>query len=238
MSSPLYQARYPPRRPSGHLMRKLTIAVSLLVLIACEDGSASQFPNSPSPTRSTSFPTPTAGLASPTPPALPETPPPTRGIVSKTCIEGWITPAADSRRASTPIRIIERTVPIPGDAVVVDMRYFEGPESPPSEKGYILTIRRWYVKLYSETDLAFQGRFLVESREFGDGVAAVAPYDTTGFRSPDWSGFQWDVSDPDPRRYPGIPGRWSGIRYDFAAGGAGLEIPGLPDQVAGCLDRT
>ena len=81
-------------------------------------------------------------------------------------------------------------------------------------------------------------RFLVESREFGDGVAAVAPYDTTGFRSPDWSGFQWDAADPDPRDYPGLPGRWSGIRYDFVEGGAGLEIRGLPEEVVGCLDDT
>jgi hypothetical protein len=218
-------------------MRKLTIVV-LLVLIGCGGGSESVFPNSASPTGSASFPSSTPSLASPTPPALPETPPPTRGVVSRTCREGWTTPAAGSRRARTPIRIIDRTVRIPGAPLVVDMRYFTGPESPPSEKGYILRVRRWYVKLYSDTDLAFQGRFLVESREFGDGVAAVAPYDTEGFRSPDWSGFQWNVSDPARRAYPGLPGRWTGIRYDFVAGGAGLRIPGLPAEVAGCLDAS
>jgi hypothetical protein len=219
-------------------MRKLTIAISLLVLVGCEDGSGTLFPNPPSSTASPAFQSSTPTLASPTPPALPETPPPTRGVVSRTCIEGWTTPDAGSRRASTPIRIINRTVPIPGEPVVVDMRYFTGPESPPSEKGYILSIRRWYVKLYSDTDRAFQGRFLVESREFGDGVAAVAPYDTQGFRSPDWSGFQWNVSDPARRAYPGLPGRWTGIRYDFVVGGAGLLVPGLPAQVVGCLDTS
>jgi hypothetical protein len=60
------------------------------------------------------------------------------------------------------------------------MRYFEGPESPPApDKGYLLVVERWYVKLYAERDLSFQGRFLVESRRFGRGTVAVAPYDTT-----------------------------------------------------------
>jgi hypothetical protein len=129
-------------------------------------------------------------------------------------------------------------VGIPGDPVVVDLRYFTGPESPPSEKGYILTIERWYVKVFAEQDHSFQGRFLVEAREFGAGVAAVAPYDTRGFRSPDWSGFQWNQSDPEPRAYPGLPGRWAGIRYDFVRGGAGLDLRGLPPQVSGCLDSA
>jgi hypothetical protein len=140
--------------------------------------------------------------------------------------------------AARALRIIGQTVRLPGEPVVVEMRHFTGPESPPSEKGYILTIERWYVKLYMPDDLRFQGRFLVESREFGDGVAAVAPYDTEGYRSPDWSGFQWNEADPQPRPYPGLPGEWSGIRYDFVKGGAGLDIPGLPAEVRGCLDAT
>ncbi|HET9248601.1 MAG TPA: hypothetical protein VFP13_01505, partial [Actinomycetota bacterium] len=87
-------------------------------------------------------------------------------------------------------------------------------------------------------NLRFQGRFLVESREFGDGVVAVAPYDTDGFRSPNWSGFQWNEAVPERKAYPGLPGRWRGIRYDFVRGGAGLDIPGLPDEVRGCLDTA
>ena len=137
-----------------------------------------------------------------------------------------------------PLRILRRTVRLPGGPVIVEMRYFTGPESPPSEKGYIKTIERWYVKLFTEADLRFQGRFLVESREFGDGVAAVAPYDTEGYRSPDWSGFQWNEADPAPRAYAGLPGEWSGIRYDFVKGGGGLDIPGLPAEVKGCLEAT
>jgi len=88
------------------------------------------------------------------------------------------------------------------------------------------------------SDLRYQGRFIVEQRVFGRGVAAVAPYDTEGFSSPDWSGFQYDSAKRMPKLYPGLPGARSGVRYDFVRGGAGLSIPGLPDEVTGCLDGT
>lgn len=221
----------------GHLMGKRMIAAALLAVLASCDGGSDSFPNSPAPSTATPFPS-TPTLASPTPPALPEVPPPTRGDASETCVDGWRTPRVGSVLASKPVRILRRTVQLPGEPEIVEMRYFTGPESPPSDKGYISTIERWYVKLYTEADLRFQGRFLVESREFGDGVAAVAPYDTAGFRSPDWSGFQWNEADPEPRPYPGLPGAWSGIRYDFVKGGAALEIPGLPAEVRGCLETA
>jgi hypothetical protein len=179
-------------------------------------------------------------VASPTPPALPDEPPPTRGQVASDCENGWVTPREDSSRYRLPLGVISRATAIDGPLVVVDMRYFEGPESPPSDKGYLLVVQRWYVKLYAKRDPAFQGRFLVERRRFGRGLVAVAPYDSTGFRTPDWIGFQYDSSDPQERYYPGLPGVWSGIAYDFVRGDpeAGLSIPGLPEQVAGCLDAT
>ncbi len=118
------------------------------------------------------------------------------------------------------------------------MRYFAGPESPPSDQGYLLLVKRWYVKLYSKSDLSFQGRFLVESRRFGDGVSAVAPYDTRGWRSPNWIGFQYDAAHQEKRTIGRLPGQWSGVEYDFVKGGAGLDFPGLPDQVVGCLGGT
>jgi hypothetical protein len=221
-------------------MKNLLVPPMLVfVLVACDGSSEDLFPNNSSPTASDSFPSASVGAAaSPTPPAVPERPPPTSGSASADCVEGWITPASGSTQATFPLRVIRRTVRIPGDPVVVDMRYFVGPESPPSEKGYLLEIERWYVKLYVEEDLSFQGRFLVESREFGAGVAAVAPYDTKGFRSPDWSGFAWNEAEPDRKTYPGLPGKWSGIRYDFVRGSAGLAIRGLPPQVTGCMDTT
>ncbi len=218
-------------------MRTVAIALMLLALAACEEPTDPIFPNSPTPTTQASFPS-SPPLPSPTPPALPRTPPDTSGPPSESCVDGWTTPEPGTPLAAKPLRIIRRTTRFPGEPVVVDMRHFTGPESPPSEKGYILTIERWYVKLYTEADLTFQGRFLVESREFGAGVAAVAAYDTHGFRSPDWSGFQWDAARPKRRSYPGLPGRWAGVRYDFVEGGAGLSIPGLPAEVAGCLDGT
>jgi hypothetical protein len=217
-------------------MKTLLVLSSLVVLLAgCERPREDLFPNSPSPTAG-AFATSGPPSASPTPPHVPERPPPTRGAASEDCVEGWTTPEPGSARARFPLRVIDRTVRLPGEAVVVDMRYFVGPESPPSEKGYLLEIERWYVKLFVEEDLTFQGRFLVESREFGAGVSAVAPYDTEGFRSPDWSGFAWNASDPAPRAYPGLPGEWSGDRYDFVRGGAGLALRGLPPQVTGCID--
>ena len=125
-----------------------------------------------------------------------------------------------------------------GPLVVVEMRYFVGPESPSSDQGYLNAVDRWYIKLYAKDDLSFQGRFIVESRQFGRGVAAVAPYDSHGFSSPDWVGLQFDSADMARRTYPGLPGRWSGQPYDFVLGGAGLKISGLPDEVMGCLEGT
>jgi hypothetical protein len=120
----------------------------------------------------------------------------------------------------------------------VEVRYFVGPESPPTDKGYLREVQRWYIKLFAPRDPAYQGRFIVESRRFGRGVVAVAPYDTAGFRSPDWVGFQWNAADTVAKGYAGLPGTWRGIPYDFVRGGAGLEIPGLPNEVRGCLEGT
>ena len=181
---------------------------------------------------------PTPVSASPTPPAVPSNPRPTGGPPSPTCEHGWVTPPAGSPLHTDPLGSIRRTTGVGGALVVVDMRYFTGPESPPSDKGYLLEIRRWYIKLYAREDLSFQGRFLVEARRFGRGLSAVAPYDTRGWRSPDWRGFQYDSSNPRMRAIGGLPGRWSGVEYDFVRGGAGLEVPGLPDEVVGCLSGT
>jgi hypothetical protein len=221
----------------GHLTKKRIIVASLAVILAGCDGEPDGFTNSPAPSATTPFPS-TPTLASPTPPVQPATPPPTSGDATESCTDGWTSPPAGSALFRKPLRIIRRTVELPGVPRIVEMRYFTGPESPPSEKGYLAVVERWYVKLFTQADLRFQGRFLVESRDFGDGVAAVAPYDTEGFRSPDWSGFQWNEADPDPRTYPGLPGAWRGIRYDFVKGGAALDIAGLPADVTGCLDTA
>ena len=223
--------------------RRFSIAALalVLVLVACtgDDGAEGDAvtgaPTTPPPITPVDSPSQTV---SPTPPALPVEPPPTRGGVALDCVNGWVTPKEDSSRFLQPLGIIRRATGIEGPLEVVDMRYFEGSESPPSDKGYLLVVQRWYVKLYAADDLAFQGRFLVEARRFGRGLVAVAPFDTFGFRSPDWVGFQYDSGDPEPRAYEGLPGLWAGIAYDFVEGGEGLTIPGLPDQVVGCLSAT
>lgn len=237
---------------SRHHMRRFFVLVWALALAAAacgsgDDGDAAAegpFASTPS-TPSATSPTPSETripevdvAPSPTRPAVPEDRPPTSGDPSPTCAEGWRTPAEGTPQFTDPLGIVRRTAPVKGEFTVVDMRYFTGPESPPSDKGYILEIDRWYIKLYVGSDWSYQGRFLVEARRFGRGVSAVAPYDTEGFRSPDWTGFQWDSADTKARAYPGLPGRWSGIPYDFVKGGAGLAIPGLPDEVRGCLDGT
>ena len=217
-----------------------TLAVLLgLALVACTDDAPDPGATGTNPT-STSPPVETESDPgpSPTPPAMPEDPPATSGPVATDCVNGWETPEAGSGPFTSPLGVIRRATGVRGDLVVVDMRMFEGPESPPSDKGYLLNVERWYVKLYARNDLTFQGRFLVEARTFGQGLAAVAPYNTNGFRSPDWIGFQFDSAGQEPRRYEGLPGEWSGVPYDFVRGGAGLEIPGLPDEVVGCLSAT
>jgi hypothetical protein len=224
-------------------LRRLLISMFVCVLtgplVACDGNDpapdAAPTTSRASPVASVSPESPTA---SPTPPAVPASPPATFGSPTGTCEKGWATPAAGTPAFTEPLGIVRRTTGVTGPLVVVDMRRFTGPESPRSDRGYLLRVERWYIKLYARNDIAFQGRFLVESRTFGRGLVAVAPYDTDGFRSPDWIGFQFDSGDTVRKSYPGLPGRWSGIAYDFVRGGAGLKIPGLPDEVSGCLADT
>jgi hypothetical protein len=223
-------------------MRRFAAPLALLLLAsACHGGattSADPFvggASSASATMVSPTPTDAVATASPTRPALPATAPPTVGPPSARCIKGWTTPAADTPRFTDPLGLIRKEAPVTGAFKVVDMRYFVGPESPPSDQGYLRDIERWYIKLYVPSDLSYQGRFLVEQRTFGRGVVAVAPYDSHGFHSPDWTGFQWSEGDRTRHTYAGLPGAWEGVPYDFVEGGAGLTIPGLPDAVVGCL---
>jgi hypothetical protein len=221
--------------------RFLAAALVLAAFVACTDGGEDPRPAGPTAPATTPPPvtpveTPSVTV-SPTRPPLPEEAP-AAGPAALDCVNGWTTPPEDSGTYLSPLGVIRRTTGIGGPLRVVDMRYFEGPESPPSDKGYLLVVERWYVKLFAERDFSFAGRFLVEARRFGQGVVAVAPYDSSGYGSPDWIGFQYDSADPERRSYEGLPGTWAGVPYDFVEGGAGIEIAGLPDDVVGCLSAT
>jgi hypothetical protein len=206
--------------------------------VACEGEPDVAHPTPPSSPPITPV-SPTASATPVPPPSEPASPPPTRGETTTKCVNGWVTPKRDTPDFLQPLGVIRRTSGVRGPLVVMDMRYFTGPESPVSDKGYLAIVERWYVRAYAKEDPAFQGRFLVEARRFGRGLSAVAPFDSNGFRSPDWIGFQFDSSDPERRTYPGLPGTWSGEPYDFVTGeGGDFAFPGLPETVAGCLDGT
>lgn len=220
----------------------LLVLVLGLLAAACDRSSepSEAFPNEAAPTSSAPVVTaaPASEAPSPTRPAVPDVEPVASGPADVGCVEGWVRPEEGTPDFTDPIGLIRKVAPFEGPYVVIDMRLFVGPESPPSQKGYLQDIRRWYVKLYAADDLTYQGRFLVEQRRFGRGVVAVAPYDTSGFTSPDWVAFQYDGSDPEPTAYEGLPGRWRGTPYDFVEGGGGLTFPGVPEDVRGCLDGT
>ncbi len=206
-------------------------------LTACDGGPDVANPSSAASGPITPVPTSTATPVAP--PSKPASPPPTRGESTTRCVNGWVTPNEGTPQFLQPLGIVRRTTGVEGPLVVMDMRYFTGPESPVSDKGYLMIVERWYIRLYAKNDPGFQGRFLVEARRFGRGLSAVAPFDSHGFRSPDWIGFQFESSDPERRSYPGLPGTWSGEPYDFVTGEGGhFGFPGLPDTVAGCLDGT
>jgi hypothetical protein len=159
------------------------------------------------------------------------------------CINGWIIPT-DPEQRELPFHVIRRTMEIDGDFHVVDIRYFEGPEGPPTDKPYLSHVDRWYVKAWLQGDRSFRGRWLIEERSFGSGIAAVAPFDTVGFQSPDWVAFQYEGEEAEAREYPDLPGTWAGTAYDFVSGRyvdtgkPAFRFPGLPPEVAGCLIDT
>jgi hypothetical protein len=173
------------------------------------------------------------------------TPPPLQGreLVGE-CVNGFTDLAPEDPARDEALRVLGRATGVPsGRFDVADIRYFEGPESPPSEREYLLNVRRWYVKATVSGDESFAGRFLIEKRSFGAGVVAVAPFDTAGIRSPDWVGFQL-AEESEPQAYPGLPGEWAGEPYDFVTGRDPqtreevFGFPGLPIEVAGCLEGT
>ena len=119
---------------------------------------------------------------------------------------------------------------------VVAMRYFVGPDPDWILEPRFEAVEHWYIKASLSTDPTYRGRWLIEKRdEQRLGVSAVAPFDTTGYVSPDWHGF---VGEGLPRAIEGLPGLWAGIDYDFVTGEGDSGNPGLSETQSECLIDT
>jgi hypothetical protein len=150
-------------------------------------------------------------------------------------VDGWTTPASGTPSRTYPLDVIRAHMGVTGSFRVVEMRRFTGPEIPEIVDPRPPYVEWWYVKAQLVDDPSFQARWLVVRRSADvTGVAAVATYDSTGYRSPDWLAF---VGDGTPRPVPGIPGLWTGLQYDFVTGEPD-EAPGLPVENRRCLDGT
>jgi hypothetical protein len=219
--------------------------VALVVLLALIAGGAV---SALVLTRGTGTPTPSPSLTpslspslspSPSPSPKKSTSPSTQpstgptivpGSITSDCVNGYLVPLRNTSLRFEPLNVIRDTQGISGSSlfVIAEMRYFTGPDNPnvqPQDQ----TVHRWYVKAYLQNNPSFKGRWLIEKRSVGEGVVAVAPYDTHGFNSPDWVGFE---GEGNPQQYSGLPGSWAGVPYDYVNSG------NLPPQVVGCLSGT
>jgi len=173
-------------------------------------------------------PTPT-----PTPTPSP-TPAPTPGAIPfEGCINGWISPAPESPEYVEGLEILSGYMGVTSPWIVDEMRYFVGPDQPGVIEPVYENVERWYVRASLQDDPSFRGRFLLEKRTDEIlGVSAVAPYDSFGYESPLWTAF---IGEGPPTVYIDLPGQWSGIPFDFVTGEGDGGMPGLPDEVVGCL---
>jgi hypothetical protein len=159
-----------------------------------------------------------------------------QGDAGPGCVNGWTTPAPGTAVRREPLDVIRAQMGVTGEFQIDEMRYFTGPEVPWIIEPRPPLVERWYVKAQLVDDPTFRARWLVEKRSpTTEGIAAVAPFDTTGYRSPDWRGF---VGEGEPRTIEGLPGSWAGIEYDFVTGEGDGGNPGLPDEVIHCFDDT
>jgi hypothetical protein len=159
---------------------------------------------------------------------------PTSGAPAASCVDGWVTPTRESQEHGTGLYLIERQMGVTGTWTIAEMRFFTGPDVSWAEAP-ALSVKRWYIKATLD-GREFRARWLIEQRSDLDfGVVAVAPFDTSGFHSPDWTGF---MGDGEPQTYLGLPGQWSGTPYDFVSGAGGTGQPGLPAEVVGCVSDT
>jgi serine/threonine protein kinase len=132
------------------------------------------------------------------------------------CVNRFTEPPPGSAVRRQPLDALRRGMGVDGQFVVAEMRLFEGSDG----------TRWWYVKANQQADEAFRARWLLRGEAGGPRIVAAAPYDSTGFSSPDWRGFR-GTAQREP--YPDLPGEWAGPDYDYVAEGE------LPADVQGCL---
>lgn len=164
---------------------------------------------------------------------------------SADCVEGWSGESLQLAALYEGLELLGVGGPpaeIDTDAFVVEeVRIFNGPE----DANIIAprpTVERLYLVGYAETDPGFRGRWLFRRTTAGFSVAAVAPYDSTGFGEGVWEtcvgtcqvgrplAGEWCdpgcVEDYIFRSCEGIPpGTWSPG-----------DCAGQPPEVLGCLE--
>lgn len=203
-------------------------------------------PPSPSATGPTSTLTPAPTPLAPTPiptPTPTQTLAPTPTLVavagatpSPGCIDGWTAPASGSAEYNAGLEILSGYMGTTGPWRVDEMRYFTGPDQPGIIEPRYDSVERWYIKAALLNDAGYRGRWLIEKRTDEIlGVSAVAPWDTTGYESPDWTGF---IGDGPPTTYLGLPGQWSGIPFDFVTGEGDGGNAGEPPEIVDCFAGT
>jgi hypothetical protein len=125
-----------------------------------------------------------------------------------TCVDGWTSPDPGSPEYEEGLGILSGYFGLRGLIEVAEIRYFTGPDVPWIDPP-LDVVRRWYLRASLVDDPDWRGKFIIEWRtDLINGVSAAAPYDTTGYQSPDWRAF---VGEGPPREVPGFPGLWSGI---------------------------
>ncbi len=168
---------------------------------------------------------------------------PTPSGPSADCTGGWVTPERGTDLRTEPLDALRARYGVTGLFVIDEMRYFEGPQDPGTIAPRYDYLRFWYVKASQQDDPSFRARWLLVAPPDGEpAVAATAPYGSTGFGPGDWVAF-FGESDA-PYEYPGLPGQYFGIAYDFVTGiiiDSGEPEggpPGLPAESIGCLRGT
>ncbi len=136
---------------------------------------------------------PRSPSTSPTPPALPVLAPPTSGPPTGTCDDGWATPPAGTPPFTDPLG----TGPSHhGGARDHSWSWTcatsRARNRPRRTRDTCSRSSGGTSSSSPRTTSRSRDGSSSRSRRFGRGVVAVAPYDTEGFESPDWIGFQYD----------------------------------------------